>query len=373
MSSEPQSQAATPLRPLLLIDDALWGRLGGMARRLCVGLVDEAARLHVLHAEKADLTDLLGPAMVVPLPAWRIRRKANLIALLDRMPDLSANVIHVMGARLMWAGQTLHRKLNIPVTAHISSLDDLRGAGKHLRSEGLHLMAISESLRTLSAKKLRLPEDHLHLVRPGVRSVEKRGLSTGDRGTLTVFVWAHRKSAKSIEVVLKALQKLLTDGRQILAFVIGAEGGEDRLRSMVGALGLHARVTFVPDPQLISLGSGGEDVLILPQPPVELALQTLEALAAGVVVVVAAGAGLHDCLRDGETALTYSRGNYDDLAMQLDRLLQNRPLARRLADQGRAHIRENHQVSAMVQGVVRVYRSAIAEHAARRKPATAAG
>ena len=371
MSEEPQVQTSTPLRPLLLIDEGLWYRLGSMVRQLCVGLVDQAARLHVLHAEGADLKDLLGPAMIAPLPHWRIRRKANLIGALGKTTDLNANLIHVMGAGLMWAGQVLHRQLNIPVTAHISSLEELRAAGRQLRHEGLHLMAVSEPLRKLSVKKLRLPEGRIRLVRPGMRSVEKRGLSTGDQGTLTVFVWAHNKTARSIEVVFKALQKLLTDGRQILAFVIGAEAGEARLRNIVGALGLHSRITFVPEPRLISLGSGGEDVLILPQPPLELSLQTLGALAAGVVVV-AAGAGLHDCIRDGETALIYRQDDYGELAMQLDRLLQNRPLARRLADQGRAYVRENHQVSTMVRGVVEVYHSAIAEHAGTRQPAAAA-
>jgi glycosyltransferase involved in cell wall biosynthesis len=166
------------------------------------------------------------------------------------------------------------------------------------------------------------------------------------------------------------LHKLLTDGRQIMAFVIGAEEGEERLRSMANAMGLDARVTFLPEPRLISLGAGGEDVLILPQPPVQLALQTLGALAAGVVVV-SAGPGLHDCLRDGETALMYRAGDVGQLAVQLDRLLQNRPLARRLADQGRAYVRDHHRVSTMVKRVVEVYGRVVAEHAARRKPTTA--
>jgi glycosyltransferase involved in cell wall biosynthesis len=289
---------------------------------------------------------------------------------LAKPSELNANVIHVMGAGMMWAGQVLHRKLKAPVTAHISSVDDVHQARHQLRIGGLHLMAISEPLHALSAKKLRLPPERIHLIRPGMRSVAKRGPGTGDRGVFTIFIWAHQKTARNVETVFKALQKLLTAGRQIMAFVIGADRSESRLRKSVGSLGLHARVTFLPEPHLISLGAGGEDVLILPQPPVELHLQTLGALAAGVVIV-AAGAGVHDCLRDGETALMYHQEDYGELALLLDRLLQNRPLARRLADQGQAYVRENHQVSAMVQNVVDVYRAAIAEHYGVRTPVAA--
>jgi hypothetical protein len=370
MSEEPQAPTGASLKPLLLVDGEIWRRLDSMIQQLCVGLVDAAARLHVLHEARAELGELLGPAVVATLPAWRLRRRKRLVEWIKGVPNLNANVVHVMGSRLMWVGQALHGLLNIPVAAHISSAEDIWAARRHLRVEGLRVMAISEPLRELCLKKLRLREDRVHLVRPGMRSVEKQRVSTGDRGMLTVFVWAQGKSGKSIDVVFRALHKLLTDGRQIMAFVIGAEEGEGRLRSMANAMGLDARVTFLPEPRLISLGAGGEDVLILPQPPAQLALQTLGALAAGVVVV-AAGPGLHDCLRDGETALMYPAGDPGQLALQLDRLLENRPLARRLADQGRAYVADHHRVSTMVKRVVEVYEQVLAEHAAKRKPATA--
>lgn len=368
----PIERLSVPPNPLLLVDPDLWSRLSTMVRQLCVGLVDQAARVHVLHAVDAELGDLLGPVLVAPIPRWSLlRRKPNLLAMVAELPALKPDVIHVLGGGMMWAGQVLHRRLGIPITAHITSPRDIAAIRRTIGLTDLRVLAITEPLRQLARRKLHLSDQACHLVRPGMRSDEKRKTSTGDQGVLTAFVWAHQKSVRSVEAVLTALRKLLKDGRQILLFVIGAGRSEAHLRESATALGLRAQVTFEPAPPGVHLGSAGQDVLILPEPPRILTLQTLGAMAAGVVVV-AAGPGLHDCIRDQETALLYSHNDASELARQLDRLLQDRPLARRLSDQGRAYIAEHHKVIDMVRNVVKVYRSAGTNAAPVSKPAAAA-
>ena len=366
-----ETTTAIPLRPLLLVDDDLWSRLSPLVRQLCVGLVDQAARVHVLHAVRADVGDLLGPAMIAPLPHWsRLRRKTNLLALLAKLPGFEPNVIHVLGGGLMWAGQVLHRRLGIPIIIHVTSPRDVAVLRRTMGLIDPRVLAITEPLLEMVRKKVRLPESHCYVCRPGMRVGEKRRTNTGDQGVLTVFVWSHKKSIGSVVVVLQALKKLLAEGRQILLFVIGAGRSESRLRGTVKSLGLHPQVTFVPAPPGAHLGSAGQDVLILPEPPRTLTLQTLGAMAAGVVVITA-GTGLHDCIQDQVTALLYPRDDAAELARQLDRLLQDRPLARRLSDQGRAYIAEHHKVSDMIERVVGVYREAISQSASAAVSAAA--
>ena len=178
-----------------------------------------------------------------------------------------------------------------------------------------------------------------------------------ENDALTVFVWAHEKTAASILPVFAALRKLLENERRVLTFVVGAGRLEPALRRAVHRLKLRAHVTFVEERESNIIGTAGEDVLILPKPPADLGMPTLIAMAGGVVVL-AGGAGLHDCIRDDETALLFTAGSAETLAAQLDRLIRDRPLARRLSDEGREYVRSHHQVSVMIDKTVEVYRLA---------------
>ena len=67
-------------------------------------------------------------------------------------------------------------------------------------------------------------------------------------------------------------------------------------------------------------------------------LKPLEAMAMGRAVVASDVGGLRELVRDGQTGLLFPSGNSEALAQACLRLLDDPPLAARLARQARAYV-----------------------------------
>ena len=80
----------------------------------------------------------------------------------------------------------------------------------------------------------------------------------------------------------------------------------------------------------------------------------LLAMAHGVPVIASAVGGLPEIVEDGCTGLLTSN-QPDEVARQIRRLLEDRPLALRLAARARARVEQDFSVNRMVTGTERVY------------------
>ena len=81
------------------------------------------------------------------------------------------------------------------------------------------------------------------------------------------------------------------------------------------------------------------DVLVLPSRREGLPTVVLEAHAAGKPVIGAAATGIVDLLVDGETGLLFPVGDVSSLANAIARLIEDKALARKLADAGRDQVK----------------------------------
>jgi len=81
------------------------------------------------------------------------------------------------------------------------------------------------------------------------------------------------------------------------------------------------------------------DVLVLPSHREGLPTVVLEAHAAGKPVIGAAATGIVDLLVDGETGLLFPVGDVSSLANAIARLIEDKALARKLADAGRDQVK----------------------------------
>jgi glycosyltransferase involved in cell wall biosynthesis len=97
------------------------------------------------------------------------------------------------------------------------------------------------------------------------------------------------------------------------------------------------------------------DLLVLPSLNEGMGRVLLEAMAAGRPVVASRVGGIPDLVRDEENGLLVPPGDEQALAAGIARLLQDRPLARRLGEAGRASCRE-FGVDAMAARLDRMYR-----------------
>jgi glycosyltransferase involved in cell wall biosynthesis len=96
-------------------------------------------------------------------------------------------------------------------------------------------------------------------------------------------------------------------------------------------------------------------VVVNPSDVEGLPVALLEALALERPVVATAVGGVPALIVHGKTGLLVAPGDPEGLATEVDRLLSDRPLARRLAVVGKAAVLRNHGIEQMVRAIEGVY------------------
>jgi glycosyltransferase involved in cell wall biosynthesis len=136
--------------------------------------------------------------------------------------------------------------------------------------------------------------------------------------------------------------------------------GEGELRAdlecRADELGLTERVLFTGARDDVPDLLASFDVFAFPSLFEGLCLAVIEAQAAGVPVVATPVGGIRETVIDGETGLLVPPRDPQALAQAIRRLLDDRDLAAKLADEARRRVRERFSVERMVQRTLALYR-----------------
>ena len=163
---------------------------------------------------------------------------------------------------------------------------------------------------------------------------------------------------KGVHTAIEAMAKLVNNHgiRNAYLTIMGAghPDYESRLHHMVSTEGLHdfvhfrAPVTRIEMPVILH----EYDVLIFPSIYEEpLARMTQEAMAAAMVVIGTITGGTGEILKDGQNGLTFSAGDSEALASQIQKLLLEPALAERLAMAGRQSVLNYFNIERMVNEI----------------------
>jgi glycosyltransferase involved in cell wall biosynthesis len=280
------------------------------------------------------------------------------VRVLRRFGRLHGNPVHPVAPQLAWA---LHGA-DIVHTHHLRSAPSrlatavAAAAGQHrvTTDHGLGgggwagaLPAMVQRFLTVSrfsARNLAAPAERTRVIYGGVdpdRFRPGRGGRT-ESGREGVLFLGRLTPHKGIDRLLKALP----DGA---ALTVAGSGGIDPrpperdYPDLLRRLASGRRVRFtgpVADADLPELYRGAQ-VFVLPTVertcygrPVAvtelLGLAVIEAMASGTPVVASRTGGLPEVVRDGETGFLVTPGDVDELRYQVDRLLRDRRLARRM-------------------------------------------
>jgi phosphatidylinositol alpha-1,6-mannosyltransferase len=140
-------------------------------------------------------------------------------------------------------------------------------------------------------------------------------------------------------------------------FLLGEGPAEHRLRQLAAQLGLMHQVTFVDrlgQTQLPGIFSAA-DLFIYPRSDRQFELELLEAMAAGVPVLVG-DCCVGDFTHEGLTSISYRPNDAADLLSKLRTLLDEPASAAALAEGARRYLREHHSPARMVAATAELYR-----------------
>lgn len=219
--------------------------------------------------------------------------------------------------------------------------------------------------------RLGVPRERVELVPEGVDLEPHQAPSVGattmlkqfsTRAGLRVLYVGSLIPRKSVGTLIEAHRVLRNRGYRISCALIGTGPSEPGLRRL--AEQLSEEVLFVGEqpPSSLAPWRSAAHVLVLPSLSEGRPYAVLEAMAAGLPVVVTAVPGTRELVQDEVTGLLFPPGNGMALADRLERLISEPDLGRRLGDRARARLStEGWTVEASARHFVELSRSLISK------------
>ena len=152
-------------------------------------------------------------------------------------------------------------------------------------------------------------------------------------------------------VLLEACALLKRRGVDCRLAIVGTRGGSfsDAVEARIAALGLAEQVHwtgYVADRDRLY---GDIDILVAPAVDEPFGLTVAEAGAYGLPVVAARSGAFPEIVEDDRTGLLFAPGNAADLARNLERLVLDADLRRRLGSAGRERVASTFTIDAMTE------------------------
>ena len=277
---------------------------------------------------------------------------------------VGADVIHThLSTGSLW-GSVAGRMTGIPVVASAQAmvvktcflLADLittvsEGVTEHLVAQGV------------SADRLRLlyvgifPEDFEGLASPGqVRS--ELGIAPD---APVIGEVAHLSARKGQRYLIEAIAILRERWPDIICLLVGEGDQRDHLAEFIARSGLERNVRLLGYRHDAVRIMQAMDVVALPSVTIEgLGICLIEAAMLRKPVVGSDAPGVREALADGETGLLVRPKDARDLAEKLEVLLEDRALAARMGEAGRARALKMFTIDCMADTAERVYREVMA-------------
>jgi len=166
---------------------------------------------------------------------------------------------------------------------------------------------------------------------------------------------------KRMDVWLDAAAKIVTE--MDAHFLIGGRGAAvPGLKRQAAGLGISNRVTFagpIDHDELTPFYRLG-DVFAIASPAELQSLVTLEAMAAGLPIVVCDAAALPELCKSGRNGYLFLAGDPVGMAKSVGRILSNPTMGRKMGAESRKIVEEFHDVREMPKNYEAVYREVTA-------------
>jgi phosphatidylinositol alpha-1,6-mannosyltransferase len=151
-------------------------------------------------------------------------------------------------------------------------------------------------------------------------------------GPLQVICVARLIERKGQHHLIQAVERLTSEGIQVNLNLIGTGDALATLKALAHKLGIESRVNFVgyvPREKIAEYYRAAH-VFVLPSYNEGMALAALEAMAAGLPLVLTRTGGTEELVCEGENGFTFEWGDVETLTAHLKKLALIRELARQM-------------------------------------------
>ena len=331
--------------------------------RLAIGSLAPPGGLQAAMADLGIRSFALGVSRRDQYPAavWRLAR-------LLRANDVDIVHAHCFDPTLVGLAAARAASTAFVYTRHHSEHHIRLGKKWHIRLDGWagrradHVIAVSEATRRILRDIEGVPEDQLSVVHNGAdapRPVDDRVVTRlqeelNPTGLPVCTIVARLHEEKGHRFAVAAWPEVVRRCGPAMMLLAGEGPERAAIEAQIRALGVQEWVSvlgFRRDvPELMALS----DVVILPSLAESFGFAALEAMSAGRPVVATSIGGLPEVVAHAETGLIVPPENAAAIADAVERLLEDRPYARRLGAAGPSRA-AGFSAKRMVRGYERVY------------------
>ena len=213
----------------------------------------------------------------------------------------------------------------------------------------------SDFARSTYQASIGMPRGIVRVVPNGVSAAEFQPVaSTGSRTDLVII--GELRHIKGIDVLIEAIDQIVTGGRIVTATIVGDGPDATALRQLATQRGLSQAIRFAgyhPARHAFSLGR----LLVVPSRAESLPYVVLEAAAAGIPMVATRVGGIPEVFETPERLV--APGDATALSRAIIAALDDLPGAQAVAARLRDRVRALFSQDSMVEGVLAAYGEAI--------------
>jgi glycosyltransferase involved in cell wall biosynthesis len=203
------------------------------------------------------------------------------------------------------------------------------------------------------------PPEHIHSIPNGVDTDEfKRSVPFPERSKIIFLHIGRRTPQKGIDIIFKALQKLLQKGidkNKIELRLYGLDYPEYDYRSLAEQCGVQALVRFFAYTENIHDEYQNAHCLLLPSRAEGLSNVLLEAMSLELPVIATRISGTVDVVEHERSGILVDPEDPEALAASMERVIRNPEIAVQLGKNGRQRIKENFSLDHVAQHYSQLY------------------
>ena len=323
---------------------------------------------------------------------WIMQLNFNLIAKANEIMSKEGkfDVIHAHDWLVAYAAKTLKASYDIPIVSTIHATESGRNSGIHdevqryindtewmLTYESTEVIVNSNYMKCELQRLFGLPFEKINVVPNGINltnfsNVEKdydfRRQYALDNEKIILFT-GRLVYEKGIQHLIAAMPKVLQGYHDAKLIIAGKGGMLDELRQQVRYLGIENKVYFTGylDSKQIAKMYKCADVAVFPSTYEPFGIVTLEAMLAGIPVVVSDIGGLNEIVEHGVNGMKSYAGNSNSIADSILALLYDKRLASEVVKNAKAKVKNEYNWAKIAQDTHFTYQKAICQTMAQKQ------
>lgn len=351
-----RSESENGIRPLIISDADTVRRYCPSFRHLLFGFEAQDISSAMVVPPASEIESFLFPRVqiiehpVLKFPFFFFQNHRHLLSSLEK---IKPSLVHCYGTPKASLANSIATHFDIPA---VITMDSARFSvrSRMIINKSFNKILVSSNRLAEKLAQKGLPLEKISQVNIGTFADESCACYSSADRLPSMIVLGRFDKFSDYEPLLGAIRHLNVDGYEFLVIFMGTGAAERQIRSFIKSTGLVQTVAITPLIRPLRQVFRGCDVFIHPCSFGDFDPALVEAAAAGLAIAADKN-NAEEFLQDGSTSVLFDSNDELSIYSSLQKLLDDKPLAKSIASAAQNHLHSNNSVSSMVSQLLQIY------------------